>query len=228
MSNNSSDDFHGKIRVTKDGPYIVSGGIPLIQEEIGTNAEGDSVEWRTKKVYPFRENYSLCRCGLSAIKPFCDGTHMMAKFIGTETASKEPYLNKATVIEGPTLKLTDNEMFCASARFCHRAGGIWKLTPKSDDPEARQTAIEEAGNCPSGTLVVWDKQTGKEIEPDYERSIVLVEDPQKGISGPIWVRGGIPVESADGSRYEIRNRLTLCRCGKSQNKPFCDSSHYPE
>ncbi|MFZ2073841.1 MAG: CDGSH iron-sulfur domain-containing protein [Methanoregula sp.] len=39
------------------------------------------------------------------------------------------------------------------------------------------------------------------------------------------MRGGIPVVSADRKPYHIRNRLTLCRCGKSQNKPFCDGSH---
>jgi hypothetical protein len=76
--------------------------------------------------------------------------------------------------------------------------------------------------------VVWDKKTGKAIEPELEKSIELIEDPAIGVSGPIWVRGGIPIESADGNTYEIRNRVTLCRCGKSSNKPFCDSSHYPE
>ncbi|HUS98844.1 MAG TPA: CDGSH iron-sulfur domain-containing protein [Candidatus Thermoplasmatota archaeon] len=49
-----------------------------------------------------------------------------------------------------------------------------------------------------------------------------------GVSGPIWIRGGIPIESANGSPYIKRNRITLCRCGKSKNKPFCDSSHYPD
>jgi CDGSH-type Zn-finger protein len=42
----------------------------------------------------------------------------------------------------------------------------------------------------------------------------------------LWVRGGIPVISADGFAYEVRNRVTLCRCGASANKPFCDGSHY--
>jgi hypothetical protein len=94
--------------------------------------------------------------------------------------------------------------------------------------EAKRIAIEEARDCPSGRLVVWDKKTDKPVEPEFERSVGLVEDPQVGVSGPIWVRGGIPAESADGKTYEIRNRVTLCRCGKSSNKPFCDSSHYPE
>jgi CDGSH-type Zn-finger protein len=35
----------------------------------------------------------------------------------------------------------------------------------------------------------------------------------------------VPVVAADGSTYEVRNRQTLCRCGESDNKPFCDGSH---
>jgi hypothetical protein len=124
--------------------------------------------------------------------------------------------------------MTDAEILCASARFCHRGGDIWDLVPRSNEARARKTTIEDASDCPSGRLVVWDKKTGEAIEPHLEPSIGLVEDPSKGVSGPIWVRGGIPIESADGTLYELRNRVTLCRCGKSSNKPFCDSSHYPE
>jgi CDGSH-type Zn-finger protein len=43
--------------------------------------------------------------------------------------------------------------------------------------------------------------------------------------GPYLARGGIPVVSEDGTPYEVRNRQTLCRCGYSRNKPFCDGSH---
>ena len=57
------------------------------------------------------------------------------------------------------------------------------------------------------------------VEPAFEPSIGVIRD------GPLWVRGGISVESADGFTYEIRNRVTLCRCGHSSNKPFCDGSH---
>ena len=34
-----------------------------------------------------------------------------------------------------------------------------------------------------------------------------------------------PIEGADGEAYEARNRVTLCRCGASNNKPFCDGKH---
>jgi CDGSH-type Zn-finger protein len=217
-----------KIKVSKDGPYLVSGGIPLTEQIISTDAEGTPNEWRAGDKHPSRGSCALCRCGQSRSKPFCDGTHLRVNFDGTETASQKPYLDQAKEIDGAALKLTDAENLCASARFCHRAGQIWNLIPRSDNSEAKRIAVEEAGDCPSGRLVVWDKKTGRAIEPEFERSIGLVEDPQVGVSGPIWVRGGIPVESADGKTYEIRNRVTLCRCGKSSNKPFCDSSHYPE
>ena len=52
-----------------------------------------------------------------------------------------------------------------------------------------------------------------------------MQDPHESVSGPISVRGGIVIESADGREYEVRNRVTLCRCGQSSNKPFCDGSH---
>lgn len=225
---NETIDGKRKIKVSKNGPYLVSGGIPLVKQIIGTDTLGIPNEWRAGDRYPSHEDCALCRCGQSRNKPFCDGTHIRVNFDGNETASREPYLDQAKEIDGPALKLTDAEDFCASARFCHRAGEIWNLIPKSDNPEAKKIAIGEAGDCPSGRLVVWDKETKNALEPDFERSIGLVEDPQVGVSGPIWVRGGIPIESADGKTYEIRNRVTLCRCGKSSNKPFCDSSHYPE
>ena len=66
---------------------------------------------------------------------------------------------------------------------------------------------------------------GPAVEPHFEPSIGLVQDTAKGVSGPLWVRGGVQVLGADGSAYEIRNRVALCRCGASGNKPFCDGSH---
>ncbi len=109
--------------------------------------------------------------------------------------------------------------------MCLRAGSIRELTSHSDDPKARYIAIEEVANCNSGRLVAFDKKTGKPIEAEFEPSIAVVEGPQRGYSGPLWVRGYIPVEAANGTLYEICNRVTLCRCGSSSNIPFCDSSH---
>lgn len=224
----SNANSNSKIRVLKNGPCLVSGNSPLIKMTIQCNNQGIADKWLKGEKLQTPETYALCRCGKSLNKPFCDGSHVKVNFDGTEVSDNEPFDKMAKEIDGPTLKLKDAEILCASARFCHRGGDIWQVVPQSDEAWARKNAIENSCDCPSGRLVVIDKMSGKTIEPPLEKSIGLIEDPAIGVDGPIWVRGGIPVYSADGKRYEIRNRVTLCRCGKSTNKPFCDSSHYPE
>ncbi len=216
---------NAKIVITKNGPYLVSGSLPLSEQWIVTNPEGDSLDYREGKKFPAQEKCALCRCGQSNNKPFCDGSHAKVNFDGTETANREPYIEQAETLDGPTVALTDMDSLCAFARFCDPKGRIWNLVERTDDPEVRKIVELEAAHCPAGRLVVWDKATGKPIEPNFTPTQRLIEDTEKKVSGPIWVRGGIPVVSADGKTYEIRNRVTLCRCGQSNNKPFCDGSH---
>lgn len=228
MAKDSAENSKKKdcmVEVTKNGPYLVSGGLPLAKEIIVIGKDGEPCEWGKGKKYPDHESCALCRCGQSKNKPFCDGTHTQIGFNGTETASKKKYLEQAGKTIGPDLVLTDAQELCSAARFCHRAGGTWNLTENSNNPTSKEIAIQEACDCPSGRLVAWDKKTGKAIEPKFKPSISLVEDPQNKVSGPIWLKGGVPVISSNGKKYEIRNRVTLCRCGKSGNKPFCDGSH---
>jgi CDGSH-type Zn-finger protein len=213
------------IKVCKDGPYNVSGGIPLFELTVANDANDCPYDYHVDKRYPLQLEYSLCRCGQSKDKPFCDGTHKEVHFSGMENASREPYLSRAEKLDGPGLILNDVRDLCSHVGMCLRAGGIRELTLHSDDPEARHIAIEEVAHCNSGRLVAFDKKTGKPIEPEFEPSIAVVEEPQRGYSGPLWVRGCIPIEAANGTTYEIRNRVTLCRCGSSSNKPFCDGSH---
>jgi CDGSH-type Zn-finger protein len=214
-----------KIRIEENGPYRVTGGIPLATQRIVLDEKNYARDWKEDENFPAQESYLLCRCGRSKTRPFCDGIHTKVHFMGTEVASREPYRNQAQEYTGPDLTLTDATILCSAAGFCYRAGGIWKLTLESSNPEARAIAIDEAAHCPSGRLVVYNKQTRDAVEPPFSPSIGLVEYPVEGVSGPVWVRGRIPVESADGSLYEPRNRVTLCRCGHSFNKPFCDNSH---
>jgi len=214
-----------KIKIVKNGPYRVSGNVPIAKQTIIADEEGVPVRWQEGEKYPEKKECGLCRCGESRAKPYCDGAHKKINFDGTETASKKKYLEQIEKIEGPDLALLDAPDLCASARFCDRGEGAWNLTRGSGNPESRKMAIEESCDCPSGRLVAWDKKTAKAIEPNFSPSIGLVEDPSAGASGPLWVRGSIPIESADGAHYEVRNRVTLCRCGKSKNKPFCDGTH---
>lgn len=222
MKNKESEEK--KIIISENGPYLVSGDLPLGKEIIVCDNEGIPTKWKKGKVFAHKGNCALCRCGASKIKPFCDGTHVRIKFNGTETASNEKFSEQANETVGPELILKDAESFCAAAGFCHRAGGTWDLV-QENNPNSRKTAIQEACDCPSGRLVIYDKKTGKPIEPNFKQSISLIEAPGSNVSGPIWIKGKIPIESYSGKKYETRNRVTLCRCGKSQNKPFCDGTH---
>ena len=64
-----------KIKVTKNGPYLVSGKIPLQKQIIIADSEGTATEWQPSTKYSPQEKYALCRCGHSKNKPFCDSSH---------------------------------------------------------------------------------------------------------------------------------------------------------
>ena len=220
-----------KITITLNGPYLVQGAIPLTHQHIVTNAQGESLTWRGGKAVatPATGGYALCRCGQSGTKPFCDGTHQRVGFDGTETASRAPYAQQAEQTVGPTLVLDDAKALCALARFCEPKGQVWHLVLESDQPVAAHLVEQQAGDCPGGRLRARQRAQAQAgvlpPEPHFNPSIGLVQDTAKGVSGPLWVRGGVAVHSADGSAYELRNRVALCRCGVSRNKPFCDGSH---
>src|SRR4029077_174957 len=152
-------------------------------------------------------------------------SHTRARFDGTETASRRPYQRQAEHTKGDKLSLDDQENLCAFARFCDPGGKIWGLIREPHDKQTRDLIIREANHCPAGRLVVYDNKTHNPIEEKRPQELGVVEDPKLNVSGPIWVQGGIPIESSDGKRYEIRNRIALCRCGASANKPFCNGSH---
>ncbi|MEI6807927.1 MAG: CDGSH iron-sulfur domain-containing protein [bacterium] len=213
-----------RIDVSEGGPYLVSGNVPLKVQIAKSDVSGNAIAWKAGERIETPDCYALCRCGQSDNKPFCDGSHTSVKFASKETAGDEEYLEHPEVTEGPTLSMTDIEPLCSGSRFCDAGDGTWSLVEQSGNTEAARSAIEQACNCPSGRLTVSDK-TGKAIEPKLVKAIGVVEDEGTGISGPLWVQGGIPVHSADGKSYKVRKRVTLCRCGRSANKPFCDARH---
>lgn len=214
------------IKITPEGPYLVFGNPPIDQEVIVPNQEGTPWVYRKGTIFDNSASpVALCRCGSSHHKPFCDGSHAHTQWDPQETSTKRPLLEDSEEYDGPTMILADNEKYCALARFCDAYGQIWNLVQKAQTEEERELVRHEAGHCPSGRLVLLDKKNGQVFEPPFEPSLSILEDPGMRVSGPIWVKGGIRIESADGKSYEIRNRVTLCRCGHSSNKPFCDGTH---
>lgn len=212
------------VKITKNGPYLVYGMPTISQKIILSNKDKVCIKYGLGKIFEINsEPVALCRCGKSKNAPFCDNSHINSNFDGTETASFEPILKNAVIYKGPELTLADNETYCAFARFCDAEGSIWNLIYNKDE-QSKQKAIEEANLCPSGRLLIYDNN-GNLIEEKITPGIDVLEDEGLKISGPLWLKGNIRVESESGQSYEIRNKQTLCRCGKSKNKPFCDSTH---
>ena len=223
MQNGGNMEEKAKIKIMKDGPYVVTGNVPLSEKKI--TPVGRNYIYEEGRNLPQAPTYALCRCGKTKTPPFCDGMHAKEHFDGTETASRAPFLDRCKRYDGPTLLLLDDER-CAFARFCHtERGDAWDLTEQSDDPECRERAIKAATECPAGRLDIIDKLTGETIEPQYTPSIEVLQDPDRSVSCGLFVKGGIPIEATDGALYETRNRVVLCRCGYSRIKPFCDSMH---
>ena len=107
------------IVVDRKGPYLVYGHPLLKQQFIVQNDEGSSWSYRDGVEYDMNdEPTALCRCGASANKPYCDGAHLNTNWDPSLTADNIPLLKDADVVDGPTLELTDNEKYCAFARFC--------------------------------------------------------------------------------------------------------------
>ncbi len=217
-----------RIRIVEGGPYLVYGRPPLSQQFIVLDERGDSWAFRQGESYPLETTpTALCRCGASRKAPYCDGSHIREEWGGEVegVAADERLLDGAQMIEGPVLALSDNEKYCAFARFCDAAGRVWNNVKRSDNSDAHDLTIRQASLCPSGRLSAWDRSSGLPFEPHYEPSLALIEDPVMMASGGLWVRGGIVVENGAGESYEVRNRTLLCRCGSSSRKPFCDGSH---
>jgi CDGSH-type Zn-finger protein len=168
---------------------------------------------------PIEGSYELCRCGQSKNMPFCDKTHENINFTGELSADQRLSVERRKSYQGSNFIMTDDGILCSDAGFCGtRLTKVWKMIQFSNDPEVRARILRMVNNCPSGRLVAWT-EGGEALEPEYRPSIAAVTD------GPLWVRGGIPVEGPDGFVYEVRNRMTLCRCGSTRNMPFCDGSH---
>ena len=208
-----------RVQVRKNGPYVVQGDVPVYEMAPVHTFNGEPVDWHTLREIPVSPGaVRLCRCGGSGNKPFCDGTHARAGFDGAETSDQRPYLERASHSVHDPHDLADDKPLCFKAGFCGtRTTNVWKLLEQSDDPAALEKMRNMVWNCPSGRLVLLDQ--GNAVERELAQSIAILP------GGPIWVRGGIPIEGSDGVEWEVRNRATLCRCGLSSHKPFCDGTH---
>lgn len=203
---NDDENVSPVVQCKENGPYIIRGVHTL------SDAHGGRIE--TKAVF------ALCRCGGSANKPFCDGTHSKIEFSSGRDAGgpggrRESYAGKRIAIH-------DNRSICAHAGICtDTLKGVWRMNEEPwIDPDGADPAeiIETIRRCPSGALS-YSLDGAQAAEPMSEPAIRVEKD------GPYRVTGGCALDGADWAEGALRTRFTLCRCGASKNKPFCDGSH---
>jgi len=217
------------IEIRKKGPYAVHGDIPLVRKKRVTSAAGEALNWATTETISADEGFVLCRCGQSKTKPFCDGTHDHIDFDDAGPDTFAPVSETQEVLEGDEIRVKVDNSYCVHAKYCfNKASGIRALIPESADTNAKIQIMAMVDRCPSGTFVYELPVEGDmtEIEAELPREIAAIaKDDRSKTAGPLWVSGEVPVMMPDGTFLETRNRVTLCRCGRSKNKPFCDGTH---
>lgn len=195
----------GEIVFTKYNPYTV------VNTKL-VDAEGKEI--KTDKVY------TLCRCGKSKYKPFCDGHHNSNGFTGDR--EKEPKKGTRDYV-GEKITIHDNRYICSHHGACvledvfDSDSRPWINPDGSEDIEAVISIIKL---CPSGALsyTIGDQK----VDEWFKEQVIIVSK-----DGPYHVRGSVElIDDLESSQILIsREHYTLCRCGESKKKPFCDGSH---
>ncbi len=189
-----------------DGPYLVKGLESLV------NSKGEKL--------PTQPTVALCRCGGSANKPFCDGTHKTNGFSGAKLA--DPARNTRRDYPGGKLTIHDNRAICAHAAHCTAGlAAVFKYGEKPwIDPNGAEAkaAIETIRRCPSGAL-------SYSIDGVEHRDVQRAPAITVTRNGPYEIGGGVERVGETWGAGASTEHYTLCRCGASKNKPFCDGSH---
>ncbi len=177
-------------------------------------------DWRGNPI-DHKPVFSLCRCGASEKKPFCDGSHKRIGFNSEKTTDGEWDFREN--YQGKQITIHDNRGICAHAGFCTDGiPKVWRMNVEpwidSDgaDPEA---VIETIKLCPSGALS-YSVDKVEQRDQDRPSEIRVSKD------GPFWVRGGVVLEDTAWGVEASQEHYALCRCGDSKNKPFCDGTHW--
>ena len=156
----------------------------------------------------------LCRCGKSGKAPFCDGTHAKVGFSG---AAPDAPAAEVRVWEGRTVRTHFNKATCMHVFTCKPLKELREAELAGDDAAAQQI-IEVVRACPSGALTFESK--GASV-PDAAPADVAIDNME---GGEIRIQTDFSINVPLQER-QPPSRATLCRCGESKNKPWCDGRH---
>ncbi|HEB12113.1 MAG TPA: hypothetical protein ENI11_00355 [Actinobacteria bacterium] len=196
-----------KITVKLRNPYVVSS----LQNLRDANDQ----------TLPAEKVVALCRCGHSSNKPYCDGTHMRIGFVGEKENDRVP--DQVDEYRGSGITIVDNRGVCSHAGICtDNLPGVFRLG-KEPWIDAGGATTEEiialVKRCPSGAL-------SYKIDGERHQNIGGPPKIQVTEDGPYRVTGNIPLADDQNTAPETQDHYTLCRCGKSKNKPLCNGAHW--
>lgn len=210
-------DVPPAIQSAHNGPYLV------------TNAE-HMTDWLGQELER-RPQMALCRCGESAIKPLCDGACAENGFDDAKNADRVP--ERLDTYDGLQVTVLDNRGICQHSGFCSdRLANVFRVgqEPFVAPSGGRMDEIIRAVRaCPSGALSF--AIDGHEARSDVDHGGAREPAIEVSKDGPYRITGGIPLKDAHGNDEHrahgaSREHYALCRCGHSQNKPFCSGTHW--
>ena len=224
-NNNENADMKPKILPLPSGPYYL---INEMQPKVVYNLQNFKGEPLSTTV-----GIALCRCGASKNKPFCDGTHNVIGFSSANRTLDENDDTKKTAIKdkrrdypGKEITVHDNRKICSHAAECvNNLSSVFKLGSRpwiNPDASKMNDIIDVVRRCPSGALSYSiDGVEYRDPKEQRNPTVTVLKN------GPYHITGGIELIGEDIQFGEgaSKEHYTLCRCGASENKPFCDGAH---
>ena len=205
------------IMTAKNGPYLVT-NVPVVRTPLG----------ETLQVPP---QLALCRCGGSSDQPFCDGTHAGNGFTDAKDPNRVP--DQRDTYPGEQVTIFDNRGICQHSGLCtDRLATVFRTDQEpfvAPSGGRLDEIIRAVRDCPSGALsLAFDGAEARDLvdwHAGRERAIEVTQDACYRVTGGIALTDatGADVPRAAGSS---REHYALCRCGYSQNKPFCSGMHW--
>jgi len=190
-----------KVNIIDNGPIQLSGF--------------DSIKYCGEAIDSADQVY-LCRCGNSQNSPFCDGAHIKSGFSGANEISEKQSIQ---TWDGKTIRTHFNANICMHARKCRPLGELRKKELEEGSATTAQEIARVVTACPSGALSYEMVDGANEIEFESSGMVEIME------GGEIRLECDIDGDGIELQERQPWNRVTLCRCGLSKNKPFCDASH---
>ena len=205
------------IELEKDGPYLVT-NIERLVDHLGCD-------------YPVAPQVALCRCGRSQIKPYCDGSHADVGFPDEKSPDRQP--DRLDTCVGQQVTILDNRGTCQHSCYCtDRLATVFRAR---EEPFVHPSGgrmdeiIRTVRDCPSGALsYALDGVEARDAVDHHGRREPVIEVTK---DGPYRITDGIALRHPGGEDVArnagaSREHCALCRCGQSQNKPFCSGMHW--